>query len=52
LQHHDHDLTKFHAGSEQPLMCVVKNNSTHRASKTTTQLITHFGNSECRREGF
>jgi len=53
FQHHDRNLTKFHAESEQPLVCVVINNFivANRPSKTTTQLIMHLGNIECRLEG-
>jgi len=43
---------KFHAGSEQPQVCVVINNSSYPTVKTTTQLIMHLGNIECRLEGF
>jgi len=33
FQHHDHCLTKFHAGSAQRLMCVVINNSSYPTFK-------------------
>jgi len=33
FQHHDRGLTKFHAGSEQPLVCVVINNSSYPTVK-------------------
>jgi len=33
FQHYDHCLTKFHAWSEQPLMCVVINNSSYPTVK-------------------
>jgi len=33
FQHHDRVLTKFHAGSEQPLVCVVINNSSYSSVK-------------------
>jgi len=52
LQHYDRGLTKFRAGSEQPLMCVVTNTLGTPPSKTATQPIMHLGNIECRLEGF
>ena len=42
FHYHDGGLTNFHAGSEQPLACVVINNSHPRPSRTTTQLIMVF----------
>jgi len=52
FQHHDRGLTKFHAGSEQLLVCIVINILASRPSKTTTQLIMHLENIECRLEGY
>ena len=52
FQHHDRGLTKFHAGPEQLLVCVVIKTLVTRPSKTTDQLIVHLGNAECRLEGF
>jgi len=53
FQHHDLGLTKFHAGSEQLQYWCVPSLTTliTRPSKTTTQLIMHLGNAECRLEG-
>jgi len=53
FQHHDCGLTKFHAGSEQLQYWCVSSLTTPvtRPSKTTTQLIIHVGNIECRLEG-
>jgi len=45
-------MTKFHAKSEQLLVCVIMNNPSYRPSKTATQLIMHLGNIECRLKGF
>ena len=36
FHHHDRGLTKFHAGSEQPLVCVVINNSHYPVVKNNT----------------
>ena len=36
FQHHDRGLTKFHAGSEQLLVCVVINNSSYLTVKNNT----------------
>jgi len=33
FHHHDRGLTKFHAGFEQPLVCVLINDSQHPAVK-------------------
>ena len=52
FQHHDRGLTIFHAGSEQPLVCVVIINFIYPTSKKITQLIMHLGNIECRLEVF
>jgi len=41
--HHDRGLTKFHAGSEQPLVCVVINNSHHPAVKNNHPSHHAFG---------
>jgi len=43
LQHHDRGLTKFHAGSEQPLMCVVISNSSYPAVKNNNTAYYAFG---------
>jgi len=34
FQHHEHGLTKCHAGSQQPLVCVVVNTSSYPAVKS------------------
>jgi len=53
FQHYDHCLTKFHAGSEQPLVRVVINKSGYPIVKNNnTAYIMHLGNIECRLEGF
>jgi len=52
FQYLDRGLTTFHPGSEQPLVCVVIINFIYPTSKTTTQLIMHLGNIECRLEVF
>jgi len=36
FQHHDRDLTKFHAGSEQTLVCVIINSSYSRVKNNNT----------------
>jgi len=43
FQHHDRGLTKFHAGSEQLLMCVVINNSSFPTVKHNNTAYHAFG---------
>ena len=43
LQHHDRGPTKFHAGPEQLLVCVVMNNSIYPAVKTNNTAYHAFG---------
>jgi len=52
FQHYHRGLTKFHAGSEQPLVCVVISNSIPNRQKQQHSLTLHLGNIECRLEGF
>ena len=51
FQHHDRSLTKLHPWSEQPLVCLVINNSNFPAVKNNNTVIMHSGNTECRLEG-
>jgi len=43
FQHHNRGLTKFHAGSEQPLVCVVINNSSYPTVKINKTAYHAFG---------
>ena len=43
FQHHDRGRTKFHAGSEQPLVCVVISNSTFPTIKNNNIAYHAFG---------
>jgi len=43
FQHHDQGLTKFHAGSEQPLVCVVVSNSSYPTVKYNGIAYRAFG---------
>ena len=43
FQHHDRGLTKFHAGSEQLLVCVVVNNSYYPTVKNNNTAHHAFG---------
>jgi len=53
FHHHDRGLTKFHAGSEQPLVCVVINNTHYPVVKSNhTTVIMHLGNIERSLESF
>jgi len=51
FHHHDSGLPKFHAGSVQPLVCVVTTLVT-RPSNTTAQPIVRLGNIEFSLERF
>jgi len=48
FKHHDRGLTKFLAGSEQLLLCVVLNNSSFPTVKNNNTAE----NIECRLEGY
>jgi len=43
FQHHGRGLTKFHAGSEQLLVCVVINNSSFPTAKNNKTAYHAFG---------
>jgi len=43
FQHCDHWLTKFHAGSEEHLVCVVINNSNYPTVKNNNTAYRAFG---------
>jgi len=43
FQHHDRCLAEFHAGVEQPLVCVVINNSSYPAVKNNNPAYHAFG---------
>jgi len=43
FQHHDRGLTKFHAGSEQLLVCIVINNSSFPTVKNNNTAYHAFG---------
>ena len=43
FQHHDRGLAKFHAGSEQTLVCVVTNNSSYLTVKNNNPAYHAFG---------
>jgi len=49
FQHHDRVLTKFHAASEQPLVCDVINNSSYPTVKNNN---TAFGKYSMQARGF
>jgi len=52
FQHHDRGLTKFHAGSEQPLVCVVINNSHYPTVKNNSTPYHAFGKYWMKVRGF
>jgi len=43
FKHYDHCRTNFHAGSEQLLVCVVINNSSHPTVKNNSTAYHAFG---------
>jgi len=43
FQHCDHCLTKFHAGCEQPLVCVIIKNSSYPTFKNNNTVYHVFG---------
>jgi len=52
FQNHDRSLTKFHAGSEQPLVCVVINNSSYTTDKNNNTAYHAFGKCWMQARGF
>jgi len=52
FQQHDRSLTKFHAGSEQLLVCVVKNNSSYPVVKNNNTACHAFGKYWMQTRGF
>ena len=52
FQHHDRALTKFHAGSEQPLVCVVISNSSYPTVKNNNIAYHAFGKYWMQARGF
>jgi len=52
FQHYDHCLTKFHAWTEQPLMCVVINNSSYPTVKNNNTAYHAFGKYWMQARGF
>jgi len=52
FQHHDHCLTKFHAGSAQRLLCVVINNSSYPTFKNNNTAYHAFGKYWMQARGF
>jgi len=52
FQHHDHCLTKFHAGSAQRLMCVVISNSSYPTFTKNNTAYHAFGKHWIQARGF
>jgi len=52
FQHHDRGLTKFHAGSEQPLAWGVINNSSYPTVKNKNTFYHAFGKYSMQARGF
>jgi len=52
FQHHDRGLTKFHSGSEQPLVCVVIRNSCYSTLKNNNKAYHVFGKYRTQSRGF
>jgi len=52
FKHYDHCLTNFHARSEQLLVCVVINNSSHLTVKNNSTAYHAFGKNWMQARGF